>query len=195
MRPRRFGSARFHRLGLRLGRRLHDGRGRFRSPCLDRRCFRGGRRTRGHVRDGTRRAFAGGLGAGFRVTALLLSQGGLDGALAGVLLFLTQTAATALIWTGLRLLPGALGGRVRPGEIGFRAGARRMAGRGAHRRRADAALGFDHNRLRASVAEALLDRAGRDIARHTRFQRQRGTLTVRVVGLVVFGIAHAVCFT
>jgi hypothetical protein len=49
----------------------------------------------------------------------------------------------------------------------------RMTGRGSHRRFDAAALGLNHHRLGAAMAEALLHHAGADRAAGARLQRQR----------------------
>ena len=156
-----------------------------------------GLRTGSCLRGGSLSRCTGGRGLGFGITALLLGERGLNSALTGILLFLTQAAGAGRpLWLrGLRTW--RTGRRIWPRrQICI---VRRPGGcaRGAGRRCADAAFGFDHHRFRPAVAEALLHRTRRNIAAHARLQRKGGAaLTVLiVVGLVVFSVAHAACFT
>ncbi|ESQ75907.1 hypothetical protein ABAC402_08050 [Asticcacaulis sp. AC402] len=171
---------RFRSTGFRRGLRLC--RANFGLRLRRRRC------------DGALRRSAGLSRSGFRISALLLLQGDSNGPLTGVLFFLTQPAGRAALLR-TRLLLRALRLRVWTCQVGISAGARLMLADTAWRRRANPALGFHYNRFGAAMAETLFDRTGRNIAGYTRLQRKRRALTVLVVGLVVFGVAHAACFT
>jgi len=95
-------------------------------------------------------------GAAFGRLALLLLAGGLDGALTGDHLALRQAAG------GSAALAAALG-RLRTRRFALAALGRRRRGQVAGRRRVRThALGFNHHRLGAAVAEALLHDAGAD---------------------------------
>ncbi len=195
-----------HGLRGRGTRRFRHGLGRLSHASLRLCCGRRGdrfgcrrlRRTRfDRLCDRAGLSRSGSGGAGLSVTSLLLLQGHLDDASAAIEFFLTQPAGAAARWRGLRARwstgrPAGLSGRSRARQIGL--GRRTAGARSARRRRADTAFGFHHHGLRATVAEALLHRTGGHIAADTRLQSQRSAVTaLLVIGLIVFGVAHAAC--
>jgi hypothetical protein len=129
-------------------------------------------------------------GAGLGGLAFLIGECGLQGALTGVLFFLTQTAGIAALRTLRRLSRARRLGLLR--TVYIRRGRTDVLGLAAGSRRADAALGFHHHRLGAAMAEALLDGARRNIAAYARLQRERCALAWLVVILIV--VAHPAAY-